>query len=908
MKKTKISLALVSLFCATAFLAGCSKDGDNQDREVASMKISGIPTAYQVEDTINWSALKVVVSFKDSADKETYTGSQIQYDVTSDVAEATKVVVYTDGLHAQTTLTEGEYNIEAALKSNLTKKFDLGTIVVGKITDDKYTLDSFEVPQFVEDLATIKASTEAESSFKDTSDTFTVGTKNVFRFVPRASFELKGSQEHAKRYTNYEKVFTLKEIKSDSSKVDADVDDFSVVTDQSGIKFAESAVGKKFELTVSPKDDGFAQDSNGHPAIVSFQFQVKSGVNIYDAKQLGILNLSSVTMQKSAEATSHYIEHIGRASSDPEAGKKAHYYSEGISNPNGANRSFWDATTETYNFVDYVGLWRDYLEAEHVFDNPVFIDKNVDHYYDVKGVFLQNKVTLTTSDVPADYFVTKNERGNLSHYDDLTCFRDGATLYAPTIGVAEDENDRSQDLEVNGNYFMIDNQIPICKSYVSSSEEFHTYAITDNIFPGGACMFRFCGIEPEHSGVYFLKQEDVMKGAKAIVKNLNTMGTVDDIDSEDAVMSVTAMIAFKNTFVGAEYNNTIVKQYQIGFFPNYEVAGANTIEIAGNTVHYNTLVKNSKVFDCSNAGIFNYKNPGVVVQKSSFGRFGGAAILNAGSVEGKPEGNANPYYEYAADIYNTAPELVPGMVYDDIYYTVESEYKNKFKGLLQANVYVDAESAQSFTNYVTGTESYFTAVGAAPFFSQSGPLPAYNGFFNLMGNAIQFTENGHTVYNIMSLNFNGDGYLTAKTKEWYGNILMNYDDPTKISKTSCADPTAVNPMDPSTYTPWFLYQQLGMQAPLFYTEKGEICTCLYNPLADDDHQILPKDYVGLIKKMVTIDSVLTFNSSHNPMDLVQPAAFTGNILSIMLPVTQANPENGDTTIGGTFEIRPYAAA
>ena len=123
MNKKRLTLAFVSLFAATALLAGCSRKEGEADKEIDRMQLSGIPTAYQVGDTINWSAAKVKVSYKDQS-TATFTGSQIEYDV-SETAEATKIVVFTSGLHAQTTLTEGEYDIKAALAGKLDDKFSM---------------------------------------------------------------------------------------------------------------------------------------------------------------------------------------------------------------------------------------------------------------------------------------------------------------------------------------------------------------------------------------------------------------------------------------------------------------------------------------------------------------------------------------------------------------------------------------------------------------------------------------------------------------------------------------------------------------------------------------------------------------------------------------------------------------
>ncbi len=895
MNKKSISLAIASLFCATAMLAGCSKNGPEEVKEVANMKISGIPTAYQVDETINWSALKVSVSYKDNS-KETYAGSQIQYDVTSEVAAATKLVVYTSGLHDQTTLAEGEYNIEAAFATKLTEKYSLGRIVVGKITDDKYTLDSFEAPEFVDTyrqkIADSQAHPEEESSFKSTSDLFTVGTKNVFRFVPRASFELKGATGgHAKRYTNYEKNFFLKEVKSDSSKVDADVNDYSIPADQSGIQFNESAAGKTFELTVTPKASGFAEDSNGHPAVVTFAFQVKSGLNVYTAKELGALNLTSKGLAYNADGTHAYVAHIGKAGGQPEAGRTKHYYTEGI-RANEVDQVFYDKLKGDYAYVDTAGLWKDFLTYdENTNPTGIFTPEEITKYTDIKGVFFQNKITLNKEDIPADYFITANEPGNLDGYADMECFRDGAEIYTPIINAAESGDDRSQDVEVNGNYFMLDNKLPLCKSNRGDAAHsgFHTYgpntsSVMGTYDPGHASLFKFCGIGPDHSDNWIYKNKDLLKGAKGILKNLNTKGVIETVTG-DNVLSVTAMIAAKNTYCSAEYKNNIIKSYQIGLFPDKMIKGEFLTETMGSkTYKCNTLIENCRVYDCSNCAICNYHNGGTVVKTSEFARFGGAAILNAGDIEElNTDGN---YWPYAKEIRD---QEIAEKGSSDIDPTAAT---SDFEDIWRSFTYVDEASSLSFNNYVVGTEAYFTAVGIATIMPEVFQyiLPGYNELFNKISHAFRFQQQGKNVYNIVSLNLDGHDYVMSKNRYWYGDVVMYADNDAKRLDAGCKTEEA----------PFAKYQtidtilsSMGSACPaIFYTEKGDVFASLWNPETQTPGE---NDY------FFTADSIINFFMSGGTdtsklVPFVMTDANESNTVSVLLPT-------GNTTINAVFELK-----
>ncbi len=876
MNKKRLTLAFVSLFAATALLAGCSTKEGEADKEVDRMQLSGIPTAYQVGDTINWSAATVKVTYKDKS-TATFTGSQVEYDV-SETAEATKVVVYTTGLHAQTTLVEGEYDIKAALAGKLDNKYSMGRIVVGKITSDKYDLDSFEVPQFVQDLKVIKEGQSQEGSFADVSEDFTVGTKNVFKFVPRASFTLKGQGGQAKRYTNYEKDFSLKEITGPSTKVDADVDDYAIVADGSGIKFAETAVGKKFEITVQPKE--FSTDANGKTASVSFSFKVKSGLNIYEAKQLGALNLHSYSL-KDLNSTERIVSHIGRNTDvygESEDGAKPHYFHENIST-HGSDNVFWDNERGGYSYVDYKGIWTDFLKlrTENGVQKGIFTEQEIAEYTDIKGVYFQNRITLTKEDIPEDYFITADESGNLSHYPSFTYLRDASEIYTPIV--------KNNDVEINGNFFMLDNQLPICASTCWGDElhkGFHTYGngITGpngTIDPGHCSLFKFCGYDPDISEVYHYNNVDVLGGKKGIVRNLNTKGVVTELEGEDAILGVTAMIAMKNKYCAGEYVNNIIKQYQIGIFPDINLAGVNTAELNGETIHYNTLIDKCNIFDCTNTAICNYHNAGTLVRNSRFGRFGGAAILNAGDIDEK---DTSGNYEYAKKIKQYIPEKAG----------IDTKTES-FPELFKSATYVDAASSASFNNYVTGNETYFVAVGAAGFFDEL--LPFYETAFNAIGSSYHFQVGDKTVYNIKSLNMDGHDYVRSPNPVWCGDVVLNADT-NKALRACCKD-------DNDAFE---AYETFGYKMPIFYTEEGDVFGCFFDPTVDPSAQ-QPEAF-----RFWTAESIGVYyymkqqTGDWHPEVLVSPATveepLTATNVSALLPAEK-------TTLNAVFELRQLSA-
>lgn len=725
MNPKKISLALVSVFALTA-LAACAQKDDTAQATVDSMKLdSGFATAYMTGDVIDWSKVKVTVTYSDS-NKATFSGSKVEFDVETPAA-STGLVVYTSGLHAQATAEEGEYAITAAIPGD-TKKFDLTTIVVGKIVPSKYQLTSFDVPDFVETYksAKDKAGQQGESNFLKGDELFTVGTLNTFEFEPSATFMNKDTREIYPS-TNYKKVTTLKQ-KSGSTYVDASSSDYTIVSN--GVKFNDSAAGKEFKLTVYPEEFDTIFEEQIPPAEI--EFKVEKGFNIYDAKQLGILN---VTEHNAEWFYDHpFSAHIGVKNGDR--------------NVTDTDDVFWDDVNKTYIHLDTTALWRNYLVKE-----GVFTEEELQTIHDVPAVFLMEPITVMPADLPSEYFIVTGETGNQKSVDRAGSLRDAAVLYHPIVD--------NQDVTVNGNYFTLDlHNISLCNSTWKNGLTCYDGTET-RVDPGHASVFKFCGPHKDQTQ-YHSNQEDISGGHKGIVKNVNTIGnTVQDVTTDD-ILQVTGLIFAKNYAVRAEYKNNIIKQYQIGYFPDHFVGQTINQNAAREEDAINTTITYSKVFDCSNTAVCNYRNGGTYVSHCQFDRYGGAPILNAG---GK-------------DAYNSGITFFG----EDIV----------------------------FNNYITGAEVYFAAVGAS---EQFALISQFDQAFRGYGRTILKDDK----MNLVALSMDGDGYVGSPNRSLFADVYLNYKADNELK---CALGDAKN--DAWKFYQNLLSLTGGSGAPVFATEKGSL--------------------------------------------------------------------------------------
>jgi len=697
MNRKHLSVLALAGFASVALLGGCFLKKD-KDAKLVNLSISGVPTSYMPGATIEWDKFTVTATYDN---KKTETFNKIEFDVDAAAKSETQLVVFTSGLHAKGVLTEedkGEYTISGALPSDMSKKYEIGKMFVGEITSELYDLMQFAVPEVISAYKTgveKAASTgkTGEDGLMDATQPFTVGTMNTFKIAPQVMFISKTDDEDIQTGNNFRKDITVKQVVNGSEQ-DAAAADFTVV--EEGIKFADSAAGKSFKVTVKPAD--FPKTLSQKEAVCDFTIKVEKGFNVYNAKQLGVLNLTHYTRADfDKENISDIVEHIGnerRNSADPVF-------------------ATIEGSQVSYHTISYTEVWTKFLK-----DTGTFTDAELVAYQDVPAIFFQSSnIELTSADIPSEYFIYP---GELATDELVGCLRDGARIYVPIV--------HEHSVEINGNYCNLKVSLPLCKNNTEgagSNQAFTPYVdgYTGLVFAGHATLIEFCGICQDGKRYYRTNQVDVENGNRAIVRNLNSTGNagkpsgsaVDDLDKKN---TITALIFAQTKYVGCLFENNNIKEYQIAFATEQMVGQGNPdLETPIPQKDY-AFIKQCKVYDCSNCGIFNYENGGVSVEKSILKRFGGSAIINAGNT--------------------------------DFFYG--------------ANTKVDSETVME--NSIAGNEIYFSALKADSYVTQIKGLEA---IFQVRA-AHRLVKNGK--FNLMAMTMDGNDYVFSDNGPYYGSFAI----------------------------------------------------------------------------------------------------------------------------------------
>lgn len=711
MKKTKAMIALASML-ALGGLTGCGNDGP-KDVTLKNIAISGLASAYSPGSEIEWNQVSVKLNYSDNT---TVSIDKLEFDVETAKLETTEAILYTDGLHDGETTMSGEYQIKVSLKKeDFATKRDVMKVTIEDFTPSKYPLLSFMKPSFINEYEqAIKAPTEdekkdpaiMETKFVKTDEMFTIGTTNTFKFQPPAIF-LNMSTGKTVAASAYKKDVLVQELNAEGEVVkEASPSDYAVKPN--GIKFNESAIGKNFKLTELPA--GYTTYKDG-PEItpVSFSFHVEKGLNIANAKELGLINLVKYTAADFCESNSAWANHLGI---NP---------STGALHENEVSKAFWDSATKSHVSIDEVKLWKEFLINKGVISASDF-----DTLKSAPAFFLTNKITITPEDIPQEYFITEEECPDANKYA-KGGLRDGVALYKMLL---------DQDVTFNGNYFTVDaSNIPLCKSINNNGLTVYTEETTE-MFPGHATLFEFDGIKPDNDA-FWETQTAYPQVKKGFFKNFNAIGNTKPVKEQseqkeiDKMMNLTGIIFARSCFSNADFDNIIAKQFLMGVFADKYLG-----QTKGGLINpaFGTNLRDSKIYDCANAGVFNYNNGNFAIFNSTMKRFGGACVINAG---------------------------------DEAWHH-------------SANTSFDSNCV--LENWVSGSELYFIALNATGYITQVQGLSTA---MKLGANSPFAREDG--LMNLVSLTMEGDGYDKSEQSFYNSNVIFNSDKTPFISNPGVED-------------------------------------------------------------------------------------------------------------------------
>ena len=259
MKKVAVFLlAVVSVLSLCAFAAcGVSKEA----KVTGITYVSGMPEEVSINQTPDYSALKIKALYDDNTEKEiTYNAKDftVEFD-NKTVAENAKVKITYKGFTCETTI-------------NVTNKYFVGLV---------------EQPEFVTAYKSV-----ATSDFKDKTAPYYVGNYNEFLFVPVVTmvnatndiYEVKESGE-------LEFAADVLLVDGDAtSTIENAADYYTYDGERSAFKFTAAADGKTFRISAHPVDLNETQMANVKKYTVTFDVTVKDGYyNVYNAVDLLVM-------------------------------------------------------------------------------------------------------------------------------------------------------------------------------------------------------------------------------------------------------------------------------------------------------------------------------------------------------------------------------------------------------------------------------------------------------------------------------------------------------------------------------------------------------------------------------------------------------------------------------------------
>lgn len=387
------------------------------------------------------------------------------------------------------------------------------------------------------------------------------------------------------------------------------------------------------------------------------------------------------------------------------------------------------------------------------YENGVYVEK---YYYDIwenyflsKGYSADELVSVNAVYMHNDITVTPQDLPS-----DYFVTTGEAGAYTKADGSLRDfsfiySHHLDEDFMFNGNYFTLDvSAIPL--GYSNNGTIFTSDA---DIIAGHSAVFAISGLL------------DNTTTERAYFKNLNAIGNTGEVQSgatEDAEDAAGGLILLKSMHGTTEVSNSIAKQFLIAWFAESSQLDANNTTDRGNM-----YIDYVKTYDCFNSGLFAYASEQNEISNSEMKRFGGPIIFIASEAENTEE-------------------------------TSDRERK--------AGVSID--EATILENYVSGTEPWFTVMGA----NQIAPL--------IMGmNPTMIDNTGSSlVYNNVP-NREGE-YLSLIM------VAMDQDYMASTERTIYADFSYGNYLPFTTYgdgNP--LTAILGLtqyRSPAFMTSNGEI--------------------------------------------------------------------------------------
>ncbi|MCD8206022.1 MAG: hypothetical protein LUD29_05360 [Clostridia bacterium] len=578
-----VAMAGVLALCCGVLSAckGGEKKDDTKEIKVSSVATSDFDHFYTPDDVINFDEFKLTVMYSDNSKKEI---SDIEFhDGEEFQSDESLAIVRTDGLYDRVkgygSAEEGKYALSCFLRENETE-YALGSVVVG---DDITYFDvlTFEVPDFqntYEDNLTRCGDKEDDNNFVGTVTDYCVGDDNGFIYRPSLTLVDMSDFTHSFVQKNYEADVTVK-LSGSSDALNLS-DNLYVSYSDFTFYFTETAVGERFEITVTPS--AFERDFVATPIeSASITVLVCDGYNVYDAIDIGHMALVEEGADLSGDFTGDPSRHV-----------------------------FWNEETDSFEYVTYYELWRDFLKEKGESD---------DELKPCNGIYLHGDILITSDDIPERFFVSQKEADFWGvDYDEMVgSVRDYSFIYSHYM---------TDDFTFNGNLFKIDcSTLKYTLTYRRSGfgDDGTEYGLnyysrsTTSVNTSNAALFAFFGKESDA-----LAEEGVSESSRptATFENVDIVGNMSNpnysVSGKESGWACGSLQLVMSESSKLEISNMISKDFVMAIDCQKSLPGYDCLDM-----------RDSKVFDCFNCGIFLYFSAENSVKNSVFKRIGGPVVM-----------------------------------------------------------------------------------------------------------------------------------------------------------------------------------------------------------------------------------------------------------------------------------------
>ncbi|MCM1404709.1 MAG: right-handed parallel beta-helix repeat-containing protein [Prevotella sp.] len=595
MKRMKLNwralvCSICLLFVTTFALSACGAKPNKDDLTLVSVTLTGIPTQYQVGETVDFSAAKLEFKYK-SGTSVNYEMEQGEIGVAWDDRQATTKFVLDLGDLSRDVLTDADVGTYAITCDLGFDTYTVLTITVVQPVNYDYS-QAYELLSFNADL--VKNYEENRTNTKggegaiftqSANGVYAVGDDNPFYLRPTVRLmPTNGSIQDATSPALFHVDLTV----TDQNQQPVDSAKYTFDNETYGIQFTDGqCVGEVYTLTMTPHD--FAADelvAAGVEAEIVLQVQVFDGWNAYDASDLARMNMVDLNQAISLQTCKNSAEEV-----------------------------WFNANTKQYEERHLYTVWNEYFQANGIENRPI------------NGIFIHNNITVTENDLPQAYLISADE-ANARKTDGcdtsgaVGTIRDDVYLYTKYLPQASDT------FTMNGNYWQIDfSQLQIQQTYFEDDElkfynkgdEHHALNRSQAFaFIGQQFRDNYIGDYVANGGYADLAAAAAGNGLVTI-DNLKLIGNAENFDKTDDARKMDGA----STFCGLcatgkatlQVNNCLVSKFLDGFTGRYG--------------SYNLIISNSKCFDCASTGIQLPGSSGNAVTNSVFKRFGGPCIITS---------------------------------------------------------------------------------------------------------------------------------------------------------------------------------------------------------------------------------------------------------------------------------------